>query len=351
VNTEYLRTILEAAVHAPSVHNTQPWRFVVCADPPDGSPTIDVFADRERQLSVIDPAGRELHIGCGAAIEFARVGARATGRACAVSLLPDAANSDHLARIEVGGALLPSPEEAELGRAIPLRYTDRGPFDDRVVPPQVMADLHRSANAYEAWIRSLDRPGDEVAAIVLLARADEIERGNPAYESELAAWTGPRPGARDGIPPSAVPMPPVAERGSSYKLREFAAGDQSAAPSTSDEQPPPAEHPLVVVLGTVGDDTYAWLQAGQALGRLLLTAAAAGVSASPMTQVLEIEATRAQLAGRLGLLGHPQVVLRVGYGHGHATTPRRSIDEVTTWVDGHPARPSEAAPPPVEAGR
>jgi nitroreductase len=344
VETEYLRTILEAAVHAPSVHNTQPWRFVVCADPPDGSPTIDVFADRERQLSVIDPAGRELHIGCGAAIEFAHVGARAAGRACAVSLLPDPANSDHLARIEVGGALPASPEDEQLARAIPLRYTDRGLFDDRVVPLQVIADLHRSANAHHAWIRSLDRPDDEVTAMVLLARADQIERDNPEYESELAAWTGSRSGARDGIPPSAVPMPPVADRASSYKLREFR-GRGPALPSSWNEKPPPAEHPLVVVLGTVGDDTHSWLHAGQALGRLLLTAAAAGVSASPMTQVLEVEATRAQLAGQLGLLGHPQVVLRVGYGHGHPTTSRRSVDDVSSWVDG-----SEAVPLSVPSG-
>jgi nitroreductase len=343
VETGYLRTILEAAVHAPSVHNTQPWRFVVGADS-DAKPFIDVFADRERQLSIVDRDGRELHIGCGTAIEFARVGARALGRTCIVSLLPDAADPSHLARIEVGGLEPPSAEESKLGEAIPRRFTDRGRFDDRAVPSELIAELHQIVSAHDAWLRELDRPGDEVTAVVLLSRADEIERANPEYKSELAAWTGSRPGARDGVPASAVSTPRVADRASSYKLRDFAAGDESGGPSSSDGTPPPAEHPLVVVLGTVGDDTHAWLQAGQALGRLLLAAAAAGVAASPMTQVLEVEATRVQLGAQLGLLGHPQVLLRMGYGHGHSTTSRRSLDEVTTWqVDQNPSPREDAA--------
>ncbi len=55
------------ATLAPSIHNTQPWRFEVH----DGR--LDVYADRSRGLPIIDPSGRQLAISCGAAIFAARL--------------------------------------------------------------------------------------------------------------------------------------------------------------------------------------------------------------------------------------------------------------------------------------
>jgi hypothetical protein len=43
---------IESASLAPSLHNSQPWRFRI-----DGT-AIEVYADRARQLRVLDPAGR-----------------------------------------------------------------------------------------------------------------------------------------------------------------------------------------------------------------------------------------------------------------------------------------------------
>ena len=52
---------------APSIHNTQPWRWRV-----DGS-TLDLRAERSRQLAITDPVGRMLAISCGAALHHVRV--------------------------------------------------------------------------------------------------------------------------------------------------------------------------------------------------------------------------------------------------------------------------------------
>jgi hypothetical protein len=72
-----------AAVHAPSVHNTQPWRFG------HGERAIDVYADTGRRLRVADPAGRELMISCGAAVFTLRVAMRYLGSLPHVRLFPD----------------------------------------------------------------------------------------------------------------------------------------------------------------------------------------------------------------------------------------------------------------------
>jgi nitroreductase len=326
-----VRTIVAAAVRAPSVHNTQPWKFAAGTNPPDEPGAIDVFGDRERLLGVIDPDGRELHISCGAAIELAHIRARSLGLSCAVHLLPEPANPDHFARIEIGAPEPATPREVVLGEAVASRYTERGRFEDRPVPAEVVEELRRVASSKGAWIRILDQPGDEVTTAVLLSHADDLERANPAYERELAAWTrAEERSADDGVPTSALPSTPASERGSSYRLREFDSAELNQDRPYSREEPPTPEHPFVLLLGTPGDDPRSWLEAGSALARLLVTAAEEGIAASPMTQVLEIPATREMLARELGLVGHPQILLRLGYGHGHASSPRRPVDEVLT---------------------
>ncbi|MGO9558410.1 MAG: Acg family FMN-binding oxidoreductase [Acidimicrobiales bacterium] len=329
MNNDDLQTIIEMAVRAPSVHNTQPWRYSAHADDKGEIDAIDVFSDRDRSLGVIDPFGRELHISCGAAIEFAEVAIRSLGRQCTVGLLPNPDDSDHLARIEIGAEESPTDEEVALAKSVPLRYTERDRFDDRPVPPELVKALRQTATTVGTWIRVLDQPGDEVTTAVLLAHADDLERLNPDYERELASWTHKGPGANDGVPASALSSTPVDSRASSFRLRDFEQakpGPVGAPPSGT--EPPSPEHPLVIVLGTDSDDPHAWLTAGRALGRVLLRAAADGVSASPMTQVLEVPATRAMLAGQLDLVGHPQMLLRMGYGHGQPTSPRRAVGDV-----------------------
>ncbi len=89
--------------------------------------------------------------------------------------------------------------------------------------------------------------------------------------------------------------------------------------------------PTVVLLGTDGDDRCSWLQAGRALGRLLLVATSAGVAASPLTQALDRPATRTRLRSWLSLVGHPQMLLRMGYPPETATgavSGRRPVADV-----------------------
>jgi nitroreductase len=315
-----VRTVVRAATLAPSVHNSQPWRFAAHDD------GLDVFADRARQLDVIDPTGRELHISCGAAISFAAVAIRALDRACSVSLLPDPANPDHLAHIRVGASEPATEAERALAAALPRRYTERDRFEETPVPAGLLHQLGQVAADVGAWTKVLTDADDLTTAAVLLARADDLEQADPDYKRELATWTRADDQSVDGIPRRAVPPTPVGARGSSLRLRDFDIGPHTDLVPM--DEPPPAEHPVVLVLGTDADDPLGWLQAGQGLGRVLLAAAAAGVSATPLTQVLEVPATRLMLTRDLHLRGYPQMLLRLGYGRGHPTTGRRPVDAV-----------------------
>jgi hypothetical protein len=130
-------------------------------------------------------------------------------------------------------------------------------------------------------------------------------------------------------------------RASEVVLRDFDAGSPrrvaagaGAEPASADDLPPPAEHPALLVLGTDGDEPSDWLVAGQATARLLLRAALDGVSGQPLTAVLEEPYQRTRLRAGLQLLGHPQMVVRLGYGTAGPGTARRPVDDVLEVVTG-----------------
>ena len=88
------------------------------------------------------------------------------------------------------------------------------------------------------------------------------------------------------------------------------------------------EHPFVAFLLTDGDDAVSWLQAGQALERVLLELTDAGAAAQPLTQLIDLPVYREQARTRLRLLAQPQMLLRMGATAGGPGVPRRALDDV-----------------------
>lgn len=116
--------VLEAAASAPSVHNSQPWRFRVLAD------RIELHADFSRRLPATDPDDRELRLACGAALTNVRIALEALGIRPLVTLLPRDCGPTALAVIRRGGHTQPTTQLTDLRRAILVRRTNRKPFRD-----------------------------------------------------------------------------------------------------------------------------------------------------------------------------------------------------------------------------
>ena len=136
--TAALRRSAVRATLAPSVHNTQPWRFEL------RPPTLSIVADRSRQLRVLDPTGRQLTISCGCALFNARSSLAASGFGVEVERFPDPASSALVARItarEAGGGTV--DPIAALDNVIDLRRTNRRRFADDAVPAEVVESLQR----------------------------------------------------------------------------------------------------------------------------------------------------------------------------------------------------------------
>ncbi|MFD2419890.1 Acg family FMN-binding oxidoreductase [Amycolatopsis pigmentata] len=310
-----VRLALDAAVRAPSPHNSQPWRFEVTGD------RIDVLLDPERVLRVVDPDAREARLSCGAAILNIRVALAAAGRTSLVQLLPDPGRDELLARVWVRGARPAAPADTALARAIGLRRSNRRPFTDRPLPGKVRHALMDAAGLEGAELVLLEQPGDVDALAALLRHAEHMQSEDPEFRAELAQWTVTNGSREDGVP--AVAGGPRPEPGSLLTLRHYAV---SAGPQPDR---PFEREPLVAVLGSYTDTPLAQLGAGQAMQRVLLTATNAGVSASFLSQPVEVPSTRVALRELLGRRAQPQVVLRFGYGFTAPATKRRAVDTVT----------------------
>jgi hypothetical protein len=376
--------LVATAARAPSVHNTQPWRFRVSES------AVELYCDPRRKLQ-IDPVGREMLISCGAALFGLRLAVRSLGYEPVVELLPDPGRLRLLARVRLGGAKPMTGTEREMLKALAHRHTHRGRFAAGPLPAGLLAGLQHDALAERATL-VLVEPGLAYERLACIARA--VHRRltlEPLAEADTRRWSrDPASGARDGVPAYAFPATPLpaatvpgsagpgsAVPGSAVPGSAVpgsvvpAAGPGSAVPgsavpgSAGPGSAVPAAGPgsavpgsvvpaagrrrsgrlpqrdfdlgrgfgleetggpepaATAVLVTSGDTRVDWLRAGQALHRLLAHAASMWVFASLDTQLLEITLIRALIRERLALPGAPQMLLQFGVTDTTHPTGRR----------------------------
>jgi Nitroreductase family len=314
-----VRAMLATAARAPSVHNTQPWRFAVSTH------AIDLYADPARKLRY-DRAGREMLISCGAALFGLRLAVRELGYLPAVSLFPEPSRIGLLARVTLGPKVPVTALERQMLAALPHRHTHRGAFDPGEVPASLLAALQHDALAEGATLALIDSPSGYAKLAALAAEATRMQALNPAAREEILRWSrAPGSPARDGVPAAAfAPAGAAARR--RLAQRDFDLGRRfGLLPGPGSDEPPPA---ATAVLVTPGDNRADWLRAGQALHRVLAHAATVWVSASLHTQPLEFSAIRDLIRVRLALPGAAQMLLQFGPAHSGMASPRRPVPDL-----------------------
>lgn len=318
---EQLTAAVRDAVRAPSLHNTQPWRFRLH----EGG--IEVRVDPLRRLPATDPSGWGARIACGAALFNLRLALAVAGTPASVRLRPYPADPGVVARLVPDVPRRPTPTEQSLYAAIERRFSNRAPFWPDPVPADARWRLGEAARAEQCWLELLIGT-TAVNALAEIARsAHRVLERDPAYVTERSTWIRSEP-SPDGVPraaggPHSEPQDLLPQRGYGGRNR----------PPGRDFEP----EPLVAVLGSAGNTATDQVVAGQALQRVLLTATDAGLAASLISQPIEVPGAREALRMSLGRFGTPQMVMRIGYGQPGMGTPRRPVDEV---VDLPVATPS-----------
>lgn len=317
VDSGTVHAALELAGRAPSVHNTQPWRWQV------GDAAVHLYADNARWLPATDPDGRDLLLSCGAWLHHLRMALAASDIGTTVDRLPDPDEPDLLAVV----ALRPGADRsdrtlaAEQVAAINVRHSDRRRFGEWPVPDAFLAQLVDCAAEQGAVLRAVTEPVDRQTLSIAILTA-EVEHANTfGYEAELRTWTGLAEGAGpDGIPAAAIPAP-SSPAGS--PARRFAGGDLIVGADRVDGVASDAA--TVLILGTSSDDRLSHLRAGEALSAVLLRATTFGLGSSVLSEPLELESTRELVRDEvLGGTLSPQLVLRIGWPPAKGPVPSRT---------------------------
>jgi nitroreductase len=285
---EQVHAVLIAATAAPSLHNSQPWRFRCTPG------AIELYADTARAVSGTDPDHRDLLLACGAALLNLRLAIRALGVHPAVQLLPDPNRPDLLAIVRMQGHSPAGSVDRRLAEAIARHRTNTRPLAPTIVPVPLVNGLRQAAKSEQAWMATLAAAQLPILR-TLVTQAHDTQQHDPAFVAEWSHWAGRDPDSTDGVP--------------------------AFEPD-----------PMIAVIGSFHDLPLAHLQAGQAMQRVLLVATIAGLSVSLLSQVVAVPATRKQLRELIGGGLWPQVVLRLGYGSPMPLTPRCDIEDIEVSI-------------------
>lgn len=299
---------------APSVLNTKPWSLVAVGDD-----RVELRADWKQSLEIIDPRHRELVISCGAALFNIRMAIRDSGHDLACSLVPVTQGTDGtcprcgapglLASVEVGWRRLhrATDEQRRLYQAIPLRHTVREPFK-RGIGLVMGVELEHAARKEGVYAMLLPKRSAKRVLQAAAAAGQELA-ADEGHRAELAEWTGH--GARvtpdHGVPAGKLAPKPADQR--RPPVRDLGLTWDRTHQVTQFEK-----HPQLIALITRTDTPPDWMRAGQALQRLLLTAARHGVQTSFLTQQFEVDDWTKNRPDQWWPSAKPmQMVIRLGY--------------------------------------
>ncbi|WP_410816262.1 Acg family FMN-binding oxidoreductase [Micromonospora sp. 050-3] len=293
-DTRALSAAAAAAGHAPSIHNTQPWRWRVTSN------ELDLYLDHSRGLEVTDPDSRLAVLSCGAALHHALVSLAAAGWHALVARMPNPAHPDHLAQVRLDHQIPVTPAAVRHRQTIALRQTDRRP----VVSAPVAADkLHSIVTAAESAGAHLHllRPDQVYDLATAVDHAQRAEADEVDWRTELAYWTGGTRPLGTGVPDSAI-----GDRASQTTVSGRDFGHYGDLPISEAHE----NVATFAILYGLEDGKLDWLRAGEALSAAWLTAAELGVSVLPLSATIEVAVTREQLRRLLADVGYPQLVLR-----------------------------------------
>ena len=285
--------LVRAAILASNPHNSQPWQFRVADN------AIDVFADTGRNIGAIDPFLREMTMGIGCALENLLIAAASEGYAADVALLPDPGKPAHAAHIVLSQATrISSP----LYDAIPLRHTNRGPYESgRSVPPDHLGGLASLAadlpGARVIWFSTPEaraRVGELIVAATEAIVADRQQSADSARWFR-SSWQELQ-NKRDGITLDAQSLPALVNAAAKIlPPLDQEAADRAWLQTTRERHVATAAAFGLVTVPDARDNAMR-IRGGRLWQRMHLWATTKGLAVQPLNQMSE-RADREQQLG------------------------------------------------------
>ncbi|MCA0454248.1 MAG: hypothetical protein LCI00_09770 [Chloroflexi bacterium] len=311
--SEKLKFLVGYAVLAPSIHNSQPWKFAVRES------EIRVLADRTRQLNVADTDARELYVSVGCALENLLTAATYFGLRATVTYFPDPKDEVWVATVTFAeGGVSPSLADQERFHAITLRHTNRQTYANKPLTEHDIQRLGASVREEGVALQISDDTHVKLGVNALVVSADITQFADPHYREELNQWI---------------------ERGTfGHRWLISRMGQLATTYLASHHKPVKPEAdivlnaPLLALISSTTDDRLSQVKAGQVFERIALQATTLNIGVQPLSQVIQVNSLKPELLRIFGAsTTYAQMVFRLGYTD-IATweTSRQPVDTVVT---------------------
>jgi hypothetical protein len=310
------RELVRLATLAASSHNTQPWRFHLADD------AIRIHPDRSRRCPVVDPDDAHLYKSLGCAAENLLHAASLQG--LAADIRTDRALDAVIVELEARTGVTPT----ELSSALGTRQCTRTAYEAVPIPGGSLRALVSAGSDDVVRCLLVTEPAGTEMIGALVERGDLAQLTDPAFRRELLAWIrfNPRHAlrTRDGLAGRVNRQPPL-PGGIGRLLSPLLISPSRQA--RTDRAHVRSSAGLAVFV-TPHDGVEDWVAAGRAYERFSLRADLLDIRSAFVNQPIEQPDLRQELRSLLRTSGHPQLMVRFGYGHRSPFSLRRPIDEV-----------------------
>lgn len=300
--------LVEAAVKAPSGHNSQPWLFGVREN------TVFIRPDFRHALPVVDKENRELYVSIGCATE---------------NLCIAAANAGYMPLVEYGDpvavTLRKQPERVPhpLYPVLFKRQCNRQLYNGERVPDEILCSVVRRSGVPAGVHLSVFPNGSPGFArwASYIAEGNGCQMNDLLFKEELiSSMRFNRKEIRNdpaGLTYHVIGAPALPRFMAKRIVRSFLT--PAGQKRTDSKKLRSSSH--LVLFSLEKNDLPAWIEAGRVLERFLLYAASEGIAVAFMNQPCEVAAIATRIQASLS--AYPVLVLRIGYASPAPYSPRR----------------------------
>lgn len=317
-NSDYLKMI-EAAIKAPSGHNSQPWLFQL------KDSAINILPNMEEILPVVDKSNRELFISLGAAAENLCIEASALGYNSNVEI--DEINQKIVVHLCRNSKIIAD----SLCKSIVNRQTNRKLYNNKIVSDDIILHLD-SLPLSEGISRYIISKNDSLFNILksYIEKGNQIQMNDKAFKDELLRYmrfnNAEVKKHPTGLTYKTMGAPAMPSFISKFIVKSYLnpnkqnKGDLKKIESSSH----------LVLFTTKNNTLTEWVNLGRNLQRFLLITTQLNIANAYMNQPCEIDKLACEIQECVSRIKgeYPTLLLRIGYGESIPFSPRKKITDV-----------------------
>ncbi len=321
MKNEDLINLTKYAIKAPSVHNSQPWKFKLEEN------SITIFPDYERILPVADRDNRELFISLGCALENLIIAAGYFGYHTEIEMRMEDPLKESI-RVEFSSGNNQNYEK--LFKNIEIRQSTRSKYNKALIPPADIEKLNEAGNQDQVLFLLLTAAVDIDPIIEITKRATVLQFLNKEFINELIKWirfsrrTAKKTG--DGLYSGTIGSPSVPKWLGKLILKLTLDPKREARKNVNLMK----NSSGILIFIAKENSKEAWINLGRSFQRVTLTATSLNINHAHINAACEPIAARRELVEVLQLNPEEQpfLIIRIGYSAKRPYSFRRPLKDV-----------------------